>query len=195
MDIVEKPKRIEKVRRSEAIVATGEEYKGKYELNNKPAAKYINEHLRGSYTNADTGEAIKITRKGAFKVTRHDAENEAHLKSVALIPKMLENAVYITEETNSKETTGFDSYRYYVVGLKMDGIDYTAKLVVGVKDGQTYYDHSLTEIEKTNLLDRRDEISSSFTDKEAVDFKGKDKRLLEILQINSKEIANAEARM
>lgn len=195
LDVVEKPARIDKLRSSKPVIATGEEYKGKYELNNKSAASYINDHLRDNYTNVDTGEEIKITRKGAFKVTRHDVENEAHLKSVALIPQMLEKSIFISEDNNTKGKTGFDSYRYYVVGLNIGGVDYTAKLVIGVKDGNTYYDHALTEIEKTDLLDRRDEISSSFTDKEAVNSVGKDKRLLSILQVNGEEISQSEQKM
>ena len=195
MDVVEKPKRIEKLRKSEPVISNGQEYRGKYELNNRSAATYINDSLRGTYINRDTGDKIKITRKGAFKVTRHDAENDAHLKSIALIPQMLEKAIFISEEPNNKSHSSFDRYRYYAVGLKMDGEDYTAKLVIGVKNGYTYYDHSLTEIEKTSLLDRIDEISSSFTDKEVVDSVYKDKRLLSILQINPEEISLAESQM
>lgn len=180
-----KAARIEKLRKSKPIMATGEEYKGKYELNNKAAADYINKHLKGEYVNKDTGTPIKITRKGAFKVTRHDAENEAHLKSVALIPQMIENAIFIHEEQNDKGSNKFDSYRYYVTGLNMGGIDYTVKLTVGVKNGETYYDHALTEIEKSNLIDRIDEISSSFTGNKAAPIsKSKDKRLISILQTN-----------
>lgn len=59
---------------------------------------------------------------------------------------MLEKAIFINEDINSKSLTGFDSYRYYVVGLKIGGVDYTAKLVVGVKNRKTYYDHSLIGI-------------------------------------------------
>lgn len=187
----EKVARIEKLRNSPSIIATGEEYIGNYELSNKSAAEYINNELRGSYTNKDTNESIKITRKGAFKVTRHDAENEVHLKSIALIPEMLENAIFITEESNDKRINDFESYRYYVVGVNMAGVEYTAKLVIGVKNGETYYDHSLTEIEKTNLIDRRDEISSSFTANEDAIFEYKDKRLISILQINSSKVVDA----
>ena len=79
-------------------------------------------------------------------------DSEAHLKSAAYIPQMIGNAVFITEEANTKEKTGFDSYRSSVLGLRMGSVDYTAKLVVGVKDGEAYYDHALTEIEKTASL-------------------------------------------
>ncbi len=187
----EKAARIEKLRHADTVKASGEEYKGKYELTNKSAAAYINDALRGEYTNKDTGLAVKITRKGAFKVTRHDAENEIHLKSIALIPQMIENAIFITEEKNTKRANSFDSYRYYVVGLNVGGVDYTAKLVAGVKKGETYYDHALTEIEKSDLISGIDEISSSFTkDKDAHLSDIKDKRLLSILQTNASKIVD-----
>ncbi|MBR1769242.1 MAG: hypothetical protein IJ748_02175 [Bacteroidales bacterium] len=188
----EKTARIDKLRKSKNIEATGNEYKGKYELNNKSADNYIKETLRGEYTNKDIKETIKITRIGAEKVTRHDAESEIHLKSVALIPQMLENAIFITEETNEKAKRGFDSYKYYVVGLKINGVDYTAKLVVGVKNGQTYYDHSLTEISKEKLLNERDRISTSVYQKEqSFDIDNvKDKRLLSILEGNSSKVVD-----
>ena len=63
---------------SEPVISTGMEYNGLFELNNKSAEKYIRNNLRGNYLNVDTGELIKLTRKGAEKVTRHDAENEVH---------------------------------------------------------------------------------------------------------------------
>ena len=184
-----KKERIGKLKDSKPIVAEWKDYEGQYNLDNKSAADYIKDTLRGEYTNKDTGRPIKITRKGAFKVTRHDAENDVHLKSIALIPQMIEESIFIEELPNLKGGTGFDSYRYYVVGLNLDGVDYTAKLAVGTKNGETYYDHSLTEIEKTSLIERRDEISSSFTNNEAVNPYHKDKRLISILQTNDKENA------
>ena len=73
----------------------------------------------------------------------------------------------------------------------MRGGDYTAKLVVGVKNGETYYDHALTEIEKADLINRRDEISSSFTANEAANSEYKDRRLFEILQTNVSKVVDA----
>ena len=95
--------RIEKLKNSESVISNGMEYDGLYELNNRSAEKYIRNCLRGNYLNTDTGELIRITRKGAEKVTRHDAENIAHLKSIALIPQLIMHSVYITEEENEKD--------------------------------------------------------------------------------------------
>ena len=188
----DKRQRIQRLKDSLPIIATGNEHDGLYELNNKSAEKYIRQHLRGNYVNKDTGVIINITRKGAEKVTRHDAENMAHLQSIALIPTMIREAIYIEEESNEKDKTGYDSFRYYVVGLKINNEDYTAKLVIGVKNGETYYDHALTKMEKNNLLRSIDEIKRPFASKETTDDESrafdilsecKDKRLISILQI------------
>ena len=184
----EKRSRIEKLRKSEPIVRKGDEYKGKYELNSRSAEDYVLHSLRGEYPNNDTGDVIRITR-ASRKVAHHDAENEVHLRSIAYIPEMIENAVFIEERQNEKGSK-FDSYRYYVVGLKIGGVDYTAKLVVGVKDGDSYYDHSLTEIEKNNLIDLTDGVKAYVSGNEAAPFTGKDKRLLSILQTNSSKVVD-----
>lgn len=190
----EKAARIEKLRHSEPITVSGDEYKGRYELNPKEASRYILDELRGDYVNKDTGDTIRISRKGAEKVMKHDVESDAHLKSAAYIPQMIENAIFITEEPNTKSNTGFNSYRYYVVGMNMGGTDYTVKLVVGMKDGQAYYDHALTEIEKNNLIESIDPINTGFANNETGSDNPlsdiKDKRLLSILQTNSSKVVD-----
>ena len=184
--------RVKKLLESQPIISSGMEYEGKYELNNKSAEKYLRDNLRGNYINIDTGDVIRITRKGAEKVTRHDAENIAHLKSLALIPELLRQAIFIAEEDNEKDKNEYDSFRYYVVGLKMGEEDYTVKLAIGVKNGYTYYDHALTPIEKKKLLRSIDEIKRPFASKEVSNDREqvsdvlsecKDKRLISIFQI------------
>ena len=186
-------KQIQKLNNSKPVISTGMEYDGLYALNNKSAEKYIRENLRGNYLNNDTGELIKITRKGAEKVTRHDAENMAHLKSIALIPALIRHSIFVAEEKNEKDKNDYDSFRYFVVGMVIGGVDYTVKLVVGVKNGSTYYDHAITPIEKTKLLRSIDEIKRPFASKESTDdgepvsyvlSACKDKRLISILQGN-----------
>ena len=186
--------RIEKLKESEPVISTGLEYDELYELSNRAAEKYIRDNLRGNYLNTDTGDVIRITRKGAEKVTRHDAESSAHLKSIALIPELIRCSVFITEVKNEKQVNEYDSFRYYVAGLRIGDIDYTVKLVVGVKNGFTYYDHAITPIEKMKLLRSIDEIKRPFASKESSDdgeqisdvlSHCKDKRLISILQGNS----------
>ena len=184
--------RVKKLADNQPIISTGMEYDGLYELNNKSAEKYLRANFRGNYLNADTGNLIRITRKGAEKVTRHDAENIAHLKSLALIPELIRKSIFIAEENNEKDKNDYDTFRYYVVGMKMEGVDYTVKLAIGVKNGYTYYDHALTPIEINKLLRSIDEIKRPFASKESsvngeqasdVLSECKDKRLISILQI------------
>ena len=191
----EKRARIEKLRKSEPIVKKGDEYKGRYELNSRSAEDYVIKSLRGEYTNSDTGDVIKITR-ASRKVTHHDAENDVHLRSIAYIPDMIENAVFIEERPNENGAK-FASYRYYVVGLKIGDVHYTAKLVVGRKNGESYYDHSLTEIEKNSLIDLTDGVKADVSGNETAYFSAKDKRLLSILQTNSSKVVyeNGEPRV
>lgn len=191
----EKAARIDKLRKSDPVVVSGNDYQGKYELNSKSAEDYIVNSLRGEYANKDTGDIINVTR-ASRKVAHHDAENDIHLKSIAYIPQMIENAIFIDEVPNEKGTK-FDSYRYYVVGLTIDGADYTAKLVVGRKNGGSYYDHALTEIEKNSLLNLTDGVKADVSDKETVVSGIKDKRLVSILQTNSSKVVdeNGEPRV
>lgn len=103
---------------------------------------------------------------------------------------MIRESIFITEEINEKGKNNYERFRYYVVGLLMEDIAYTVKLVVGVKNGYTYYDHALTKMEKTNLLRSIDEIKRPFASKEIFKFgensnvlsECKDKRLISILQ-------------
>ena len=85
------------------VISTGLEYDELYELSNRAAEKYIRDNLRGNYLNTDTGDVIRITRKGAEKVTRHDAESHVHLKSIALIPELIRRSVFIAEVKNEKQ--------------------------------------------------------------------------------------------
>ena len=184
-----KKERIEKIRDSKPVEITGEEYKGKYELNRDSAQKYILDNLRGEYTIDDTGEKVKISKKGAKKVTSHSQGNEAHMKSIVAIPELIRNSIFIEEQPAYKEKAQYDSYRYYVVGLKIGEEDYTVRITIGVKNGEFYYDHYLTEIEKGNLI----EVAQSFKPTEDAPnpsyAKNKDSILLSILQTNDKENA------
>ena len=196
-----KADRIQKLRESKPVVITGNEYKGKYELNRESAQRYLLDKLRGDYVIKDTGEKVSLAKKGAKKVTAHSMSNEAHLKSIAIIPKLIENSIFIDEQPAYKKDAQFDSYRYYVTGLKLGGVDYTARLTIGVKNGKSYYDHYLTKIEKGNLIDlinQSDSQRQSFKPTEGAPNTSdalsgvKDSNLISILQTKDKENANTE---
>ncbi len=186
----EKAARVAKLRDSKAVEITGEEYKGKYELNRESAQRYIQANLRGEYQIDDTGEVIRLSNKGAKKVMSHGMSSEAHLKSVAVIPEIIRNGIFIDETTAEKPNSNYDSYRYYVCGLNIGGVDYTVRMTIGVKNGEYYYDHSLTEIEKGNLI----EIANGFTPKGDAPIpsyaNGKDTRIIPLLQTNSSKVVD-----
>ena len=48
-------------------------------------------------------------------------------------------SIFIGEVVNEKDINDYDSFRYYVVGLQMEGVDYTVKLVIGVKNGNVLW--------------------------------------------------------
>lgn len=191
----EKAARIEKLRRSEPVIISGQEHEGKYELNRESAKAWMKDNLRGSYENEDTKTVITIGRKGVNKVTSHSMGSEAHLKSIAAIPEMLKKAIFITREQATKAGAQYPEYEYYMVGIKIGDVDYTAKVTIGVdENGNKFYDHALTEIEKGKLLDPKNgqaaipgfistEINPSVT-------KGKDTKLFSILQTNSSKIVD-----
>ncbi len=194
----EKAARIEKVRRSKAVVISGSEYKDKYELNRDSAKEWIKDNLRGEYTIADTEEIVSLTKVGANKVTSHGMSNKAHLQSIAAIPQLIRNAIFIEERPNEKHNNKYDSYKYYICGLKIGTTDYTVKLTIGVKSGKKYYDHALTEIEKGKLLDRINDQADKkgFTTTGDAPLQsyalsiGKDSKLLSILQTKSSKVVD-----
>lgn len=191
----ERSARIEKLKNAESVEITGDEYKGKYELNRASAKNWIKDNLRGEYTITDTGEKVFIGRKGVNKVTSHSIGNDAHLKILVAVPSMLEKAIFITEEKAEKRNAQYPLYRYYVAGVNIGGIDYTVKLTIGVdENGNKYYDHALTEIEKGKLLDQLNDqaavngfISTGAKPNPSVTI-GKDTKLLSILQTNSSKV-------
>lgn len=198
----EKQARIEKLRESKPVEITGEEYKGKYELKRDSAKAWIKDNLRGEYTINDTNETVAIGRKGINKVTSHSMGNEAHLKSLIAVPDIIQNAIFITEEVAEKKNAQYPKYRYYVVGLKIGGEDYTVKVTIGVdENGNKYYDHALTEIEKGTLIDNLNGTNPVADNQNANGFistgaepdpsvtDSKDTKLRTILQTNDRENA------
>ncbi len=193
-DFNDRPKRLEKLRNSKDVEISGKEHEGKYELNRDSAKQWLKDNLRGSYEIADTGEQVEISRKGVNKVTSHSMGSEAHLKSLIAIPELLHNSIFITQEQAEKENAQYESYRYYVTGLKIGEEYYTAKLTVGVdRYGNKFYDHALTELEKTKLIDYVNQSVPGFISTVGVPNPSvtvsKDTKLLSILQTDEKENA------
>ena len=176
---------IAKLRNSEPVTVTEDMIPRGVDLNDRKAVKTaLKESVRGEVTNQDTNNVIAVYKDGINEVTAHGMKVPAHVKSLFAIPEMLRKSIFIGEKSNEKDHTDFDKYQYYVCGMKIDGEDYTAKIVVGVKGENRYYDHRLTQIEKGKLLDSLNGLSDSETVKEAP-FNGRKGTTLEsLLQVS-----------
>ena len=185
-----KQTRLEKLKDSKPIEITGREIEPSDDVKEyrKNAYEY-GKKLRGTYTNKDTGRTTKVVRESLNEVLRHHAKDEAHLQSIAAIPQIIENAIYIETLPNEDKAKNplVKEYEYYVVGLKIDGVDYTVKAVLAIDDrDDRYYDHRLTKIEKGNLLASTVRLTNAaVAGKLPLD--EYDRRLLQILQDKNDE--------
>lgn len=215
----EKAVRIAKLRKSRPVEITGNEITPSDDLKQyKKNALEYGKSLRGEYTNKDTGEKIILSsgnKNGGLKeVLQHDITDIPHLQSVAAIPQIIENSVYIdsVENEDKEKNSNVSRYHYYVCGLKIGQTDYTVRAVIAEQpNGERYYDHKLTQIEKGKLLNeltfstassglsstgeqgdseqsrpangRRETLNSPVSNI-------KDKRLLSILQTNSSKVVD-----
>ena len=216
----EKAARIEKLRKSEPVEISGEEITPSDDLKQyKKNALEYGKRLQGEYTNKDTGRVIQLQRGrkngGLKEVLQHDINDTAHIQSVAAIPQIIENAVYIdsAENRDVNKNPQVAKYHYYVCGLKIGGEDYTVRMVEAEeKDGSRYYDHKLTHIEKGKLIDELALLNlSSSTELSSTPGTGtgernrptnrgetqtvpvsdvKDKQLLSLLQVNSSKVVD-----
>lgn len=192
-----KKERIEKLRKSEPIEITGKEIEPSDDLKQyKKNALEYGKSLRGEYINKDTGAIISVTggnsRGGIREILQHDYKDVEHLQSIAAVPQIIENSVFIEELANEdlEKYPGVKSFSYYVCGLKIAGVDYTVKAgIANQNNGERYYDHKLTNIEKGKLLSIAPTIQKAGIDGNSPLSDVKDKRLLSILQTNEKENA------
>lgn len=193
-----KEERIEKLRESKPVEITGEEITPSDDLKQyKRNALEYGKKLRGVYTNEDTGEPIELTggnrRGGLREILQHDYKDKEHLQSIAAIPQIIEKAIFIDELPNEdrKNYPGVRAFRYYVCGLKIADVDYTVKAVIAEQNnGERYYDHKLTKIEKGKLLSIIPTIQKAGMDSDLPRSVGKDSRLLSILQVKDEKKPN-----
>ena len=193
-----KEERIEKLRESKPVEITGEEITPSDDLKQyKRNALEYGKKLRDVYTNEDTGEQIELTggnrRGGLREILQHDYKDKEHLQSIAAIPQIIEKAIFIDELPNEdrKNYPGVRAFRYYVCGLKIADVDYTVKAVIAEQNnGERYYDHKLTKIEKGKLLSIIPTIQKADMDSDLPRSVGKDSRLLSILQVKDEKKPN-----
>lgn len=203
----EKAARIEKLRKSKDAEITGNEIEASEDLKKyKKNAQMYGRTLQGEYTNVDTGAIISLQRGrhngGINEVLQHNYKDVAHLQSVAAIPQIIENGIYIESQPNKDTDTNPDvkEHQMFVCGLKIGGEDYTvlAKVAVDSK-GNRYYDHNLVSVEKGKLIDiannEQSAVSSGFgttpDTKSTTNSQRKYKELISLLQTNSSKVVDA----
>ncbi|WP_373835406.1 LPD38 domain-containing protein [Bacteroides heparinolyticus] len=190
----EKSARIEKLRKAKPVEITGKEVKPSDDLKQyKKNALEYGKTLRGEYTNKDTGEKIAIGKRGVKEVLQHDYKDREHLQSIAAIPQIIENSIYIDTLPNEDVDKNPDvkAYQYYVSGLKIGGEDYTARAAIAVdSQGNRYYDHKLTDIEKGELLNAMVGITNPVSQKTSPPSGYKDTKLVSLLQTNSSKVVD-----
>lgn len=153
--------RIEKLRRSEPVAISGREIEYSKDIKQfKKNALEYGKTLQGAYTNEDRGVEIQLQRGrrngGLKEVLQHDLSDEAHIKSIAAIPGIIEKSTYIESQPNRdvEKNPDVKRYEHYVCGLRIGSEDYTVHSIVAAdKNGDRYYDHKLSHIEKGRLLD------------------------------------------
>ena len=203
----EKAARIEKLRKSKAVSISGKEFEvtDDFKQNKKNALKY-SQSFTGEYTNADTGATIAIYRGrqngGVNEVLQHNYKDIPHIQSIAAIPDIIKNSIYIESQPNNDVEKNPDvaEYQCYVCGLNIAGEDYTVLAKIAVdKKGNRYYDHNLTAVEKGKLIDiannEQSAVASGFgttpDTKSTTNSQRKYRELLSILQINSSKVVDA----
>ncbi|GHU34782.1 hypothetical protein FACS1894172_15540 [Spirochaetia bacterium] len=177
---------IKKLLDSKPIEITGKEISESTDfVELRKQAREYGRTVRGTYTNEDTGAVIPVTGGSIKETLEHDYKDLPHLQSIAAIPQIIENSIYIDEIPNEdiEKHRNIVKYQYFVAGLKIGGVDYTVKAVVAVdKINNRYYDHKLTQIEKGRLLSSIQGITSPSEESNPPLSDIEDKRLLQILQ-------------
>ena len=103
--------------------------------------------------NTDTGWSIAVPRRSLRKPMSHAAD-PAQARSVALVPQLLEHAVLIGTHQNHRveERQNVPRIHNLVAPVRIAGTLYRAHMTIKeMADGQRYYDHDLTMLEKAGL--------------------------------------------
>ncbi|MFZ7187306.1 hypothetical protein ACLSY8_05145 [Avibacterium avium] len=182
-----KSESLEKLRQAKPIQISGRDIEPSSDLRQyKRNALNYGKTLRGNYVNKDTRQEIKLGLGAVKEVLSHDYKDPDHLQSIAAIPQIIEEAIYVDSLPNEDKAKHphITSYDYYIAGLNIGGDDYTVRAVIANADtGERYYDHKLTDISKNELLSTAGITTPSFDNSSSIDLD--DKRLLQILQDKS----------
>lgn len=105
--------------------------------------------------NTDSGKEFKVQMTGINEIKNHNIFSKGHIEAISAIPELIKNGIYISSEPNEDgRKPQYTRFHYFAYGYKLDNEDYTAKIVfTETKDGELFYDQSLSAIEKGRLID------------------------------------------
>ncbi len=115
----------------------------------------LNQYQNPVFRNENTGKEFTFQTMGIKEIRHHNIFQFGHIEAMQSIPEIINKAVYIGEEKNEDNRNPFlERFYYYGCGIKIAGDDFTCKVVfTQTKDGQLFYDQSLSTIEKGRFLD------------------------------------------
>lgn len=128
---------------------------GKEMLQNLRFEQNLGSYASPVLTINDDGKKYHINFSGIKETSHHNLFQKGHIEGIYNIPQIVESALYLTTEKNEdKRKPELKQFHYYALGIKLDNDDYTAKIVFTEnKNGEIYYDQSLSTIEKGKLID------------------------------------------
>ena len=188
-----------KIRKAKPIELTGNEISfGATKKESRDIAEKYALALRTEeghpFVNRDTGMEIKLGAKAIREVLRHDLDNPDHILSVVAIPEIAESSVYVgsAKNENVSQRPGIVRYDYYLSKLNVQGRKYAVKSVIAEdRNGNRYYDHKLTAIEKDGSLPSVRPVTSGGSESKPSFSVNYDTRLFDLLQdLQSTETAN-----
>jgi hypothetical protein len=149
-------KRVKSIAAAREIGLDGNAYIGKYLLNDVDSIQnFILDNLRSKpYTNLDTGDKIIISSKSARKLASHYKDGEAYQKTIAHIPLIIENMMFLDGSPADKSGAKYGEYKYYVTSAKIDGKQHTVLSAVGHDQNNVYYDQRVFEGSPQNVFKR-----------------------------------------
>lgn len=128
---------------------------GKEMLQNLKFEQNISNYDNPRFTVKDDNKTYKFNFAGIKESSRHNLLQKGHIEGINNIPEIIQSAYYIgTEKNEDGKKPELLRFYYYGLGIKLNDEDYTAKVVFTErKNGEVYYDQSLSTIEKGKFVD------------------------------------------
>jgi mannose-6-phosphate isomerase class I len=147
------------LKNSPNLVLNGNAYQGKYEItgdyrkNKESVKKYLENLDLSKSLNEYISGKVALSARCIKEITNTGMTNPVYLKTLAYIPDFIEKAVFICREYKRRPTAHYKKYNQLVLGIELEGKARTVRIVIGEDNGNWYYKHFISEIEKGALID------------------------------------------